>query len=166
MTAPSVPRPGTTFPELSLLDPDGEPHRLADLAAGRAAVVFFMRSPSCPVCRVHLRELERLVERGDLGDARPIVVTPGGADDAAAVARRTALPVHASGAQHAAVGLGRFLFLQHSGTFVLDSEGRVVAARASALPTASFSAREVVAALHDIDPTPGAARTGQAGRPA
>jgi hypothetical protein len=55
--------------------------------------------------------------------------------------------VAASGEHHADLGLGRFLMLQHSGTFVTDADGRVVDAVTSALPTASFSASKVRAAL-------------------
>lgn len=37
--------------------------------------------------------------------------------------------------------------LQHSGTFVLDASGRVLAQRTATLPTASFARQEVLAAL-------------------
>ncbi|GAA1800816.1 peroxiredoxin family protein [Agromyces neolithicus] len=147
MTDIAIPAKGTRLPDLDLVDARGESHPLSNVIAGRSAVVFFMRSHTCPVCHSHIRELERLAERGALADAVAIVVTPGGASEAAAVARRTSLPVLASGAQHSSIGLGRFLFLQHSGTFVLDPTGHVISARTSALPTSSFSSREVRAAL-------------------
>lgn len=156
MTLAAVPTPGASFPDLDLIDQHGESHPLSTVIAGRAAVVFFMRTHTCPVCHSHVRVLERLTEREGLSGAAAIVVTPGGASEAAAVARRTSLPVFASGAQHASVGLGRFLFVQHSGTFVLDPTGRVIAARTGASPTSSFSAREVRAALvHDEEENSG-----------
>jgi peroxiredoxin len=138
---------GARFPELDLVDPRGLVRSIAGLAEGRPAVVFFMRSHSCPVCAMHVRELERMAARGALAGAAAVVVTPGGAEEAATVTKITTLPVLASGTQHALVGLGKFLMLQHSGTFVLDAEGRVTSARTSALPTASFSRREVELAL-------------------
>jgi hypothetical protein len=84
---------------------------------------------------------------GELRDARAIVITPGGVDEATAVARRTSLEVFGSGDHHRDIGLGRFLTLQHSGTFVLDEAGRVLARRTNALPNASFSKREIIEAL-------------------
>jgi peroxiredoxin len=111
------------------------------------AVVFFMRTSTCPVCHAHVRELQRMSDAGLLRGARGIVVTPGGPAEAAAVARRTTLSVFASGDRHRDVGLGRFLTMQHSGTFVVDATGHVLARRTSALPTASFSRREILSAL-------------------
>lgn len=151
MTDTAVPAVGTPFPELDLVDARGRSHLISSVIAGRAAVVFFMRSPTCPVCHAHIRELERIAARGGLEGAAAIVVTPGGASEAGAVARRTLLPVFASGEQHASIGLGRFLFLQHSGTFVLDQTGRVISAKTSALPTSSFSSRDVLAALEQAE---------------
>ncbi|GAA1769544.1 peroxiredoxin family protein [Agromyces humatus] len=147
MTDIAVPTTGTAFPDLDLIDARGESHPVSSVIAGRAAVVFFMRSHTCPVCHSHIRQLERLADRGRLAGAAAIVVTPGGASEAGAVARRTSLRVFASGEQHSSIGLGKFLFLQHSGTFVLDPTGGVISARTSALPTSSFSSREVQAAL-------------------
>ncbi|WP_345373420.1 hypothetical protein [Frondihabitans cladoniiphilus] len=87
---------------------------------------------------------------GELGEARVLAVTPGGAREADTVQSRLrseALSVFASGDGHAAVGLGKFLTLQHSGTFVLDADGTILSARTATIPTGSFSKDEVKAAL-------------------
>ncbi len=143
----TVPALGATLPNIPLLDASGGASHVLDGLGAGGAVVFFMRSSTCPVCRAHVRELQRMSDAGLLRGARAIVITPGGADEAAAVARRTTLRVFASGEHHRDVGLGRFLALQHSGTFVVDASGRVLAQRASALPTSSFSRREILSAL-------------------
>ncbi|MFB6610719.1 redoxin domain-containing protein [Agromyces sp. NPDC056379] len=143
----TVPALGDTLPDIPLVDGTGASSRVLDGLGARGAVVFFMRSSTCPVCRAHVRELQRMSDAGLLRGARGIVITPGGAAEAAAVARRTTLGVFASGEHHRDVGLGRFLTLQHSGTFVVDGTGRVLAQRTSALPTASFSRREILSAL-------------------
>ena len=143
----TVPALGDTLPNIPLIDGSGTSSRMMDELGAGGAVVFFMRAGTCPVCRAHVRELQRMSDGGLLRGARAIVVAPGGADEAAVVARHTTLHVYASGQHHRDVGLGRFLTLQHSGTFVVDASGRVLAQRASALPTASFSRREILSAL-------------------
>ncbi|MFC9559368.1 redoxin domain-containing protein [Agromyces sp. NPDC056965] len=143
----AVPALGDALPNIPVVDAAGAASRVMDDLGARGAVVFFMRSSTCPVCRAHVRELQRMSDAGLLRGARGIVITPGSAAEAAEVARRTTLDVFASGEHHRDVGLGRFLSLQHSGTFVVDGSGRVLAQRTSALPTASFSRREILSAL-------------------
>lgn len=143
-----VPAVGETLPDIAVVDSAGATSTLGERTRGDGgAVVFFMRASNCPVCRAHVRVLQAMVESGELGEARAVVVTPGGAAEAAAVSRSTTLDVVGSGDGHRDVGLGRFLTLQHSGTFVLDASGRVLARRTSALPTASFSRKEIREAL-------------------
>lgn len=145
--APAV---GTTMPDIDLEAPDAVATTLHALALGERAVVIFMRASTCPVCHAHVAEAVRMLRAGQLGGARLIVVTPGGADDIATVVARVPgndVIVVGSGSAHAEVGLGRFLGLQHSGTFVLDERGAVLAARTAALPTGAFKAEEVLAAL-------------------
>jgi hypothetical protein len=57
-------------------------------------------------------------------------------------------------AAHASAGLDRTLLLQHSGTFLVDDEGIVRYEKTAALPTGSFSAKDLRAALA----SPGVAR--------
>lgn len=135
---------GTIMPDLAVTDAAGDLQTLRGLTAGRRALVYFMRTASCPVCNAHVQT----IERQGFDDVATIVVTPGGVDEVATVARRTSLTVVGSGdSGHAQVGLGRFLGLQHSGTVVLDTDGTILLARSSTLPTGSFELGEVEALL-------------------
>jgi peroxiredoxin len=140
----SIPAIGAPMPDLSLEGPDGSSTTLRAETAGSRAVVFFMRAASCQICLAHVAHLERLAV-----DAKTIVVVPGDAAAAASVAPRvgSGMRVLASGDAHAAAGLGTFLTIQHSGTFVLDERGAVLSARTATIPTGAFNAAEVVAAL-------------------
>jgi len=145
MTATAaIPAVGTPMPDLALQAPDGSSTTLRAETAGSRSVVLFMRAASCQICLGHVASLERL----DV-DARAVVVVPGDAAAAASVASRTGSGVRvlASGDAHAAAGLGTFLTIQHSGTFVLDESGTVLAVRTATIPTGAFNAAEVVAAL-------------------
>jgi peroxiredoxin len=146
----SVPTIGTRVADIPLVDPDGTASRLWTEIAGRAAVLFFMRAADCPICIAHARTLDRMAVAGDLGAARVIVIAPGDSSDAATAKARigaSQMPVRASGEHHADLGLGRFLMLQHSGTFVVDDTGQVRSAVTSPLPTASFSRPKMLEAL-------------------
>jgi len=141
----SIPAVGSRMPDLDLTAADGSATTLRTATAGTRSVVFFMRAASCQICLGHIAHLERLAL-----DATVVVVVPGDAADAASVASRVSagsMQVLASGGAHAAAGLGTFLTIQHSGTFVLDVDGGVLYRRTATIPTASFNAAEVVAAL-------------------
>jgi peroxiredoxin len=147
IAAPAV---GTRIADIPLLDEAGTRSHLSDLIDGRSAVLFFMRAADCPVCLAHARTLGKMIASGDLDDARVIVIAPGDAGEARKARARIAslaIDVRASGAHHADVGLGKFLALQHSGTFVVGDDGVVLSAETSALPTNSFSKAKVLAAL-------------------
>jgi peroxiredoxin len=148
--ATTVPDVGTVMPDLALADRGGARTTLDDVREGRSAIVYFLRAASCPVCVRHARELASLADKGRLGDRAVVLVVPGGPDDAARLAGRVTSPqvtCWASGEGHAAAGLGSFMALQHSGTFVLSPTGAVVYRRTSLLPTGSFSAGDLLDAL-------------------
>lgn len=138
---------GGRMADIRLVRADGSATSLHATVAGAPAVVYFMRTSTCPVCHGHLRALTRLTESGALGGMRVVVVVPGGAAEAAEVVRRapsSALEVLASLDGHAQVGLGVFLALQHSGTFLLDADGVVTYRRSGAVPLMSFDERELL----------------------
>jgi peroxiredoxin len=148
-----MPAVGGTMPDIALVDAGGRRSTLAAVSDRRRAIVHFMRSSTCPVCLAHAASIQRLFDAGEVADAAFILVPPGGPDEAAVTERRvrqargTRAEVWASGLDHASAGLGRFLGLQHSGTFVIDARGVLLAARARALPVGNFSRDEVVSAL-------------------
>ncbi|MDG6105108.1 redoxin domain-containing protein [Dactylosporangium aurantiacum] len=130
-------------------DATGAEVTVAQLRGGaRGVVLYFMRAASCPVCLRHARALAalRLADR----DVTPVVVVPGGAAEAARV-RRAAGDVRVvsstgAGAHHA-VGLTRTLLLQHSGTLLVDAAGDVRYRLGATLPTGSFDAAALNAAV-------------------
>ncbi|PFG41817.1 peroxiredoxin [Isoptericola jiangsuensis] len=152
ITDPQTPAPGSTFPALELVAPDGAHRTLSDVLDGRPAVVHLMRSATCPVCLAHAAHVQRMHDAGELGGAAFLLLAPGDAAEAATAAQRAArrspvAEVWATGDGHGAAGLDKVALLQHSGTFVLDGAGTVLAARTAALPPASFDAAEVRGAL-------------------
>ena len=149
---------GSTLPDAAVVTADGRPGRLVQTLQSRPAAVFFMRASTCAVCVKHARTLAGMgAELADRG-AHAVVVVPGGAKEAAAVAgkvgRGATVVASDPAAAHAGAGLDRTLFLQHSGTFLVSSEGIVRYAKTATMPTGSFSAAELRSALA----TPGVAR--------
>lgn len=156
---------GDAMPDIALQRPDGTPASLHDVVTGRRAVVYFMRTSTCPVCHRHVSALVDAAEAGRLGGPAVHVLVPGEAEDAAHVRRRvtsSAVEVWATGTGHAEVGLGRFLALQHSGVFLLAEDGAVRYRRSAAVPTQSFDLRELLAAV-DVAGRPGDAREPRGG---
>jgi hypothetical protein len=130
-------------------DATGAEITVAGLRGGRRGVaLFFMRAANCMICVRHVRALDalRLADR----DIAPVVVVPGGADQAARI-RRVAGAVRvvsSTGAEaHHAVGLTRSMLLQHSGTLLVDATGEVRYRLGSTLPMGSFNGPALLAAV-------------------
>jgi len=157
-----MPAASHVLPDLPLTDRHGRPVALSALLASGPAVLYFLRAPSCPACLGHARRLVAARREGRV-QTQVLLVTPGGAADAADVERRIgartgqALPeavrVLASGDAHQAAGLGKTLLLQHSGTFVVDPQRTIRYARTAALPTGSFDEGDLLAALAGLPTT-------------
>lgn len=144
---------GSRMPDLALTTADGAPASLEDARAGGAALVYFMRTSTCPVCHAHLRRIAGLVDGGALGDTAVVVVVPGEPADAALVRGRHPSPrltVLASGDGHGLVGLGRTFGLQHSGTFLVAPDGTLAYTRTAAVPLQSFDETELLARLTTV----------------
>lgn len=170
MPQPSVPVVGAAVPDFPLVDARGRASTLAAARNGRRAIVYFMRSNTCPVCLAHAAAIQRMLDAGEVADAAFLLILPGEAHEAIVTERRvrasggSSAEVWASGNGHGEVGLGRFLGLQHSGTLVVDERGVLLAIRVRALPTGNFSRNEVVAALTratdaSAEPQPGGLRS-------
>lgn len=142
--------PGAVLPDIALVAADGATSSLTAQRAGRPAVVYFMRSSTCPVCHRHVATLLDLAGAGRLGEHALVVLAPGDADDAATVRRRVPdgrAEVWATADGHAAAGLDVFLTLQHSGVVLLDARGRVLYSRTGAVPVGNLDPAELLAAL-------------------
>lgn len=141
---------GETLPALDLVATDGSAFEIEPLLTAGSLVVYFMRTPTCPVCHSHLRQMGRARIDGHPLVDRLLVIVPGDARDAASVARRRAElsgRIVASTTAHAAVGLFTRAALQQSGTFVVGSDSTVLSARFSTVPLGAYDEGEVTAAL-------------------
>ena len=136
----SVPAVGSPMPDMPLTGASGETTTLDALRGGRRSVVFFLRASTCAICLGHVKAIGTL-------PVDAIFVTPGDAAQAAEATKRSGATVWASGEAHAEVGLGTFLAIQHSGSFLVAADGSVEYAKTSTLPMGSFSKSELLAAL-------------------
>src|SRR4051794_8835674 len=123
-----------------------------DIAAlrgdAKGLVLYFIRAANCMVCLRHVKHLAGLglAARG----VAAAVVVPGGPAEVERV-RRVAggLAVVSSDgvAAHRVAGLDRTLLLQHSGTLLFDASGQERYRLAATLPTGSFDAAALAAAI-------------------
>jgi peroxiredoxin len=138
------------MPDLALVSPDGDRTSLHAVRGNGTAVAYFLRASTCPICLKHARTMAGLAESGNLGSASVILIAPGDRDEARAVATRVSSPAvtaWASGTGHAAAGLGVFLSVQHSGTFLIAADGTITYRRTTALPPASMNRTELLEAI-------------------
>jgi hypothetical protein len=118
----------------------------------KGLVVYFVRAANCPVCMRHAKTLAGLglAERG----IAAAVVVPGGPAEVNRV-RRVAgtVPVVSSDgvAAHRSAGLDRTLMFQHSGTLLFDASGQERYRLAATLPSGSFDAAALIAALDRLE---------------
>jgi peroxiredoxin len=146
----TVPDIGTVMPDLSLVSPDGDRTSLRAVRGSGTTIAYFLRASDCPICLKHARSLAELAESGHLGGASVVLIAPGGPDEARAVVAKVPSPAvtaWASGTGHAAAGMGVFLSVQHSGTFLIAADGTVKYRRTSALPPMSMNRRELLEAI-------------------
>jgi peroxiredoxin len=143
----TVPDVGTVMPDLSLIGPTGVRENLRAVRADTTAIVYFLRAATCPACLKHSRTLVELAEADELGGAKVILIAPGDADEARQLADRVPSPTvstWASGTAHDAVGMGSFLAVQHSGTFLVAADDTIRYRRTATLPTRSLDRGELL----------------------
>ncbi|MBP2337285.1 peroxiredoxin [Saccharothrix coeruleofusca] len=146
----AVPDVGTLMPDFSLINPSGVRTNLHAVRAKATTVVYFLRASTCPACLKHARALAELAEADELGGAEVVLVAPGDVDEARRLADRvasSAVSAWASGTAHGTVGMGSFLAVQHSGTFLVSDDGTIRYRRTATLPTRSFDRDELLGAL-------------------
>lgn len=149
----TTPATGDLFPDIEFVDPSGTPRRRSDITSGAPAVLFFLRTSTCPACLAHARTLARLAAAGELGHATVLLIAPGGTAEAQQLVARVPsdlVHVGATGTAHAEAGLARPMMWQTSGTFVLDQEGVVLSATTSVNPMSGFSQAAVLDALASL----------------
>jgi peroxiredoxin len=145
------------LPAMSLSNAAGTSVRIDQVLRADLTVMFFLRAANCPVC-IGLARMVASARADGRIHTDVLLVTPGGAAEAAAVERklrnRTAesrLPqgvqVLASGDAHALIALPKTLLLQHSGTFLVNDARRILYARTAAMPPGSYDEAELLHAL-------------------
>jgi len=148
--AAAVPDVGTPMPDLSLVGPTDVRQNLHAVRAGTTTIVYFLRASTCPACLKHARTLTELVEADQLGGAGVVLIAPGDVDEARQLADRipsASVSAWASGTAHGAAGMGTFLSVQHSGTFLVAADDTIRYRRTAALPPLSFDRGELLAEL-------------------
>ncbi|MFC5180677.1 peroxiredoxin family protein [Actinomadura harenae] len=146
---------GSLAPGVLLKDTDGHAVRLSALDAG-AALVYFMRSTSCPVCNRHVQDLVRSRAEFAAADVQVLIAVPEGREAAAAWKAKRDIPfsvlVGRDGAPHASVGLSRKVFgsMQQSGSVLVDAHGIVRHAHGSTMPTGAYDKKGIAAAVRGL----------------
>lgn len=141
---------GALLPAVQLVSPEEAPTTLANLLPATNALVYFMRTSTCPMCHQHVSNIERLVAASTVDPASVVVIVPGGAREAGDVERRhpaLAGRVFASSEAHERVGLFVKMGMQQSGTYVTSSEGNVLYSKTATVPMGTFDERAVLAHL-------------------
>ncbi|TQM26208.1 peroxiredoxin family protein [Nocardia bhagyanarayanae] len=144
---------GSPAPELELEDTAGQAWRLSDLRGAHSALLYFMRSTSCPICNRHVRDLVAQRDRFAADDVRVLIVVPEARDVGLAWKTDRGIPfpvlVGSAGTAHESVGLTRRVFgsMQQSGTVLVDPDGIIRHAHGATLPVNSYDKKGIIAAI-------------------
>ncbi len=121
---------------------------IADLVGPNGAVLFFMRTSTCPVCRRHLKELSEMTSEISTSGRRLVIVIPDGIQAARKLGERyptlqIVVGDAASDAQRD-LGLGAKFGMQRSGVLIVDSAAVPVYERAATNPMFAFDKQELL----------------------
>ncbi|GAA3091396.1 peroxiredoxin family protein [Streptosporangium carneum] len=147
---------GSPAPDMTLEDTEGQAVRLSDYRGGRAVLVYFMRSTSCPVCNRHVQDLVRRRDELAADDVQVLVAVPEDRREAAAWKARRQIPfpvlLGRRGTPHEMFGLTRKVFgsLQQSGSVLIDSQGIVRHAHGATMPTSGYDMKGIIAAVRSL----------------
>ncbi|MCP2292373.1 peroxiredoxin family protein [Nocardia amikacinitolerans] len=147
---------GSPAPELALEDTAGQPWRLSDLRGAHSALLYFMRSTSCPICNRHVRDLVARRDQFAADDVRVLIVVPEARDAGLAWKTDHGIPfpvlVGSAGTPHESVGLTRKIFgsMRQSGTVLVDTDGIIRHAHGATLPVNSYDKKGIIGAIHSM----------------
>ena len=140
---------------LSFVNVNGATTGLADLVGLNGAVLFFMRTSSCPVCLHHLKELADIATEISSSGKSIVTVIPDGEQAAAKLTKK--FPAFqfvvgdaAADAQRN-LGLGAKFGMQRSGVLIVESSSVPVYEHAATMPIFAFDKK---ALLVNLRPTP------------
>ena len=121
---------------------------LVDLVGKKGAVLFFMRTSTCPVCRRHLKELSVMTTEISRSGRRLVIVIPDGVEAARKLGdRHPELQIVVGDAAADAqrnLGLGAKFGMQRSGVLIVDAAAVPVYEHAATMPLFAFDRRELV----------------------
>jgi peroxiredoxin len=141
---------GLSMPDFTMTAADGTTASFTAERGEVETVAYFLRSSTCAICLKHAQTLAELARTGRLGDRKLMLIVPGAADEAKTLTARVKSDVAsmwASGMAHSAAGLGTFLSLQHSGTFVVDAGGTISYSKTATIPQRSFDEAALLSTL-------------------
>ncbi|MBF6164855.1 redoxin domain-containing protein [Streptomyces gardneri] len=147
---------GSPAPEMEFEATTGQTWRLSDYRGVHSALLYFMRSTSCPICNRHVRDLVAHRDEFDSTNICVLIAVP--EDRTAGLAWQTEngipFPVLASsaGTPHESIGLTRNFFgtMQQSGTILIDSDGIIRHTHSATLPTNSYDRKGILAAVDSL----------------
>ncbi len=121
---------------------------LADLVGPNGAVLFFMRTSACPVCRRHLKELSEMTTDISASGRRLVIVIPDGIQAARKLSERyPTLKIVVGDAEADAqrdLGLGAKVGMQRSGVLIVDSATVPVYEHAATMPLFALDKQELI----------------------
>lgn len=145
-------KPGSTAPNVVLLDQHGHRFHLAELQGKRTVVLYFYPKDNTRVCTLESCKFRDLHAQFTALGAMVIGISAGSPASHRAFAERHHLPFlllsDPDDAAYRAFGLKHFLGLKQRATFVIDKEGVIRAAISNRL-LASKHVRGAWAALRD-----------------
>ncbi len=133
---------------LSFVNVNGTTTGLADLVGLDGAVLFFMRTSSCPVCLHHLKELADIATEISSSGKSIVIVIPDGVQASAKLTKKypTFQFVVGDAAADAQrnLGLGAKFGMQRSGVLIVDSSTVPVYEHAATMPIFAFDKKELL----------------------
>ncbi|MFE3441490.1 peroxiredoxin family protein [Nocardia sp. NPDC059180] len=148
--------PGSSAPAIELEDTAGQAWRLSDHLRPRSALVYFMRSTSCPICNRHVRDLVARRDEFAADNVGVYIAVPEDRDRALAWKTKHGIPfpvlVGSDRTPHESIGLTRTVFgsMQQSGSILVDPDGIIRHVHGATLPTSSYDKKGILAAIDSM----------------
>ena len=149
---------GSPAPDFALVSTYGQ-IRLSDYQGRQNVVLFFMREFNCATCRQHVNHLKRLYDTFQARDTTVLVIGGGQKKDAEKLAHTFSTPFPVLADPDRSVYLRYSLdkvvmFVQRSGTMVVDKQGTLRYMQQAMLPTAALEAEAVLRVIKSLQTAP------------
>lgn len=149
---------GSPAPDFVLESTQGQ-IRLGDYRDRQNVVLFFMREFSCQQCRQHVAHLKRIYAAFQEKDTAVLVIGGGQKRDAEKLTHTFSLPFPVLADPDRSVYLRysldkALMFIQRSGTMVVDKQGILRYIQQAVAPSAALHAEAVLRAVKSLQTTP------------